>query len=92
MSGADEILNELQSLKAEVVRLSKEKTDRFRSSSRAQAEALAGEVRKNLMDLESVLQEQEQDFEKAVAKHPVPALAVALGVGFAIGLSMRKIV
>lgn len=92
MSGTDEILNELQSLKAEVVRLSKEKTDRFRTSSRAQAEALASEVRKNLMDLESMIQEQEQDFEKTVAKHPVPALAVALGVGFAIGLSMRKVV
>lgn len=92
MSGTDEILNELQSLKAEVVRLSKEKADHFRTSSRAQAEALTGEVRKNLMDLENALREQEQDFEQTVSKHPVPALAVALGVGFAIGLSMRKIV
>jgi ElaB/YqjD/DUF883 family membrane-anchored ribosome-binding protein len=91
MSGTDEILNELQSLKAKVMRLAGEKVDDFRASSQTQAEALTNQIKRNLADLENALKGREQDLEQTVAKHPMPALAAAVGIGLLLGLTMRRI-
>lgn len=86
----ENIIAELQSLKAEVARILDAKSEEFRSVSKAHIDALGQKMRESLGEVGAALKNEEEGIEKIVAAHRIPALAAALAIGIVVGVTMRR--
>ena len=82
---------ELLGLKDEIADLVNAKADRLHAASRVQTEAFAEQMKDILHDAAETLKQDEQRLEDIVAERPLPALAIAFGLGLVVGLSLRAL-
>ncbi len=91
MPRSHELIDELQTLKNDVVRLLGAKRDEIRDASKASADALAAQIKTALDELGYTLGEEEERIENIISDRPIATLASAFTLGIVVGAMLRRI-
>lgn len=87
----DELESELQALKSDVLRSLGAKRDEIRNNSKANADALAAQIKTALNELATVLGHEEERIENVVSDRPIATLASAFALGVVVGAMLGRI-
>lgn len=90
MFGSDALSDELQTLKVDLSRLLAATADETLDRTKAQAEALAEQIKAALSELGETLSEEEAQLARIVSERPIASLASAFALGMVVGLLMRR--
>lgn len=90
MFGSDALSDELQTLKVDLSRLLAATADETLDRTKAQAEALAEQIKAALSELGETLSEEEAQLARIVSERPIASLAAAFALGMVVGLLMRR--
>jgi ElaB/YqjD/DUF883 family membrane-anchored ribosome-binding protein len=90
MFGSDALSDELQTLKVDLSRLLAATADETLDRTKAQAEALAEQIKAALSELGETLSQDEAQLARIVSERPIASLASAFALGMVVGLLMRR--
>ncbi len=90
MFDTGELRDELESLKAEMLRLLNTAGEEIFDTGKDRAEALADQIKSALADLGETLSEQEEHLENIVSERPIASLASAFALGVVVGFMLRR--
>ncbi|MBV5270419.1 MAG: hypothetical protein JZU55_11650 [Afipia sp.] len=86
----DELENELQTLKNDVMRSLSAKRDEIRDTSKANADALAVQIKSALNELGTILGHEEERIENIISDRPIATLASAFALGIVVGAMLGR--
>ncbi len=86
----DELENELQTLKNDVLRSLSAKRDEIRDTSKANTDALASQIKSALNELGVILGHEEERIENIVSDRPIATLASAFALGVVVGAMLGR--
>jgi ElaB/YqjD/DUF883 family membrane-anchored ribosome-binding protein len=90
MFDTGELRDELESLKAEMLRLLNTAGEEIFDTGKDRAETLADQIKSALADLGETLSEQEENLENIVSERPIASLASAFALGIVVGCMLRR--
>jgi ElaB/YqjD/DUF883 family membrane-anchored ribosome-binding protein len=90
MVNASKLIDELQTLKSAVSRLSNTESDRMFDAAKNRADTLADQIKAALNELGETLSEQEDHVEALIAERPIATMASAFALGVIIGFTLRR--
>jgi ElaB/YqjD/DUF883 family membrane-anchored ribosome-binding protein len=90
MPRSDELENELQTLKNDVMRSLGAKRDEIRDTSKANADALAVQIKSALNELGTILGHEEERIENIISDRPIATLASAFALGIVVGAMLGR--
>jgi len=85
-----DILDELNTLKADAAHLVGTHAEELREASSQKAKEIAADVKAFLSDFRDTLALEEEEIERAFAGRAAAALATALALGIVIGWALRR--
>jgi ElaB/YqjD/DUF883 family membrane-anchored ribosome-binding protein len=90
MVNSSKLIDELQTLKSAVSRLSNTESDRMFDAAKNRADTLADQIKAALNELGETLSEQEDHVEALIAERPIATMASAFALGVIIGFTLRR--
>lgn len=90
MPRSHELRDELQTLKTDISKLLSTTRDEIRDTSKAEADALAAQIKSALNELGYELSQTEEHIESFVSDRPIASLASAFSLGVVVGAMLRR--
>jgi ElaB/YqjD/DUF883 family membrane-anchored ribosome-binding protein len=90
MVNSSKLIDELQTLKSAVSRLSNTESDRMFDAAKTGADTLADQIKATLNELGETLSEQEDHVEALITERPIATMASAFALGVIIGFILRR--
>jgi hypothetical protein len=90
MFNSSKLIDELQTLKSAVSRLSNTGSDRMFDAAKTGDDTLADKIKAALDELGETLSEQEDHLEALITERPIATMASAFALGVIIGFILRR--